>query len=88
MTTFAHTLQSLWQVLVIGLLFGAGVPIVVAFGIRFLAPAESAEVAPVRPPAQTAAGFACFAVAVVAVLLGIAWIMKDFLATDLGLHIF
>ena len=88
MTAFVHTVQSLWQVLAIGLLFGAGVPIVVAFGIRFLAPAEDAEAATVRGPAQTAAGYACFTVAVVSVLLGIAWIMKNFLATDLGIHIF
>ena len=88
MTTFVHTIQSLWQVLVIGLLFGAGVPIVVAFGIRFLAPAEGCRGRPVRRPLQTTAGYACFTVAVVAVLLGIAWIMKDFLATDLGIHIF
>jgi len=87
-TTFVHTIQSLWQVLVIGLVFGAGVPIVVAFGIRFLAPAEDVEVATVRRPLQTAAGYACFTVAVVAVVLGIAWIMKDFLAADLGIHIF
>ncbi|HEY5856375.1 MAG TPA: hypothetical protein VIW24_20650 [Aldersonia sp.] len=92
MTTIVHTIQSLWHVLAIGLLFGAGVPIVVAFGIRFLAPAEDAEVTgadvTARSPAQTAAGYACFTVAVVAVLLGIAWIMKNFLATDLGIHIF
>ena len=88
MTTFVHTIQSLWQVLVIGLLFGAGVPIVVAFGIRFLAPAEDVKVATVRRPLQTTAGYACFTVAVVAVVLGIAWIMKDFLATNLGIHIF
>ena len=88
MTTLVNTVQSLWQVLAIGLIFGAGVPIVVAFGIRFLSPTADAEVATARSPLQTVAGFACFTVAVVAVVLGIAWIMKDFLATDLGIHIF
>jgi hypothetical protein len=42
----------------------------------------------VRTPAAWIAGLACFAVVVVAIVAGILFIMKDFLAHDFGIHIF
>lgn len=38
MDLFMDTVDSLWQVMLIGLLLGAGLPAVFALGIRFLSP--------------------------------------------------
>jgi hypothetical protein len=88
---FKDTVDSLWQVVLIGLLFGAGLPALFALGIRILSlgtvpSADGSGV--VRTPAAWIAGLACFAVVVVAIVVGILFIMKDFLAHDFGIHIF
>lgn len=90
MDTFTKTLESLWQVLAIGLLFGAGIPIVFAFGIRFLSTGEVSADGTVsrRNPAATVAGYLCFAACLGTVVVGILFIMKSFLANDFGIHIF
>jgi hypothetical protein len=88
---FMDTVDSLWQVVLIGLLFGAGLPAVFALGIRFLSlgvtPSTDGNGA-ARTPTAWIAGSACFAVILVAVVAGILFIMKDFLAHDFGIHIF
>ncbi|MFC0451231.1 hypothetical protein [Rhodococcus jostii] len=90
MNLFMDTVDSLWQVVLIGLLFGAGLPAIFALGIRFLSPGvtTSADGSATRTPAASIAGLACFAVIVVAIVAGILFIMKDFLAHDFGIYIF
>ena len=100
METFVHTLDALWQILLVGIAFGAGVPLMFALGIRFLS-ASNGEIT--QGAAQgngiaqgtvnrnlrgrIAAGL-CFAVVLITVITGILFIMQDFLANDLGIHLF
>ncbi|MFD6061830.1 hypothetical protein [Rhodococcus wratislaviensis] len=91
MDVFLDTVDSLWRVVLIGLLFGAGLPAVFALGIRFLSPGATTTAdgnGATRTPAASIAGVACFAVIVAAIVAGILFIMKDFLAHDFGIHIF
>jgi hypothetical protein len=65
---------ALSKVLVVSLLFGAGIPALFAVGVRALAPAaDGADGTPgARPgPARRAVGVLCFAVVVAAVVLGV-----------------
>ncbi|MFC9763272.1 hypothetical protein [Rhodococcus jostii] len=91
MNLFMDTVDSLWQVVLIGLLFGAGLPAIFALGIRFLSLGVTTSAdghGATRTPAALFAGLACFAVVLVAIVAGILFIMKDFLAHDFGIHIF
>ena len=76
-------LHALWQILVVGILLGAGLPTLFALGIRALNTPRSV-VAPVtasnrasRRPSAVAIGAAslCFGLCVAAVLFGIAVII-------------
>jgi hypothetical protein len=104
METFTHTLDALWQVLVVGIAFGAGVPLMFACGIRFLAashdegaqagtsqgngtPHNTVSTTKRNVRGKIAAGL-CFAVVLITVITGILFIMQDFLANDLGIHLF
>lgn len=79
--TLSSTLDSLWQVIVVGLLLGAGVPGVFALGVRMLYGGplgldESGEPAHAAPTAaRRAVAYACFGVVVAAVVAGIAAII-------------
>jgi hypothetical protein len=67
-------LSGAWQVLLVGVLLGAGLPMFFAFGIRGVAAASggAAEVPPRRPnPWGWAVAVVCFAVVVIAVVVGI-----------------
>ena len=90
MQTFTDTLDSLWQVLLIGLAFGAGLPVLFAYGIRFLSPENVGTdgAAAKRSTLGAIAGTICMAIVVAAVVTGILFVMSDFLATDLGIHLF
>jgi hypothetical protein len=75
--------------------FGAGLPTIFAFGVRFLAPTTrvldrgTQEIALTqRSPLALVAGIVCMTVVVVGVVLGILFIMRNFLAHDLGIDIF
>ena len=72
-------LQAGAQVLFAALLLGAGLPVIFAFGMRSLAygAGGSAEVAvQAKPhPFGKVLAFACFGVVVVAIILGISWIV-------------
>jgi len=74
-------LDSGWQVLLVALVLGAGLPVVFALGIRALAwgTGGAAERAPgVRPhPAGRVAAVVCFAVVVLAVALGITVVVSS-----------
>lgn len=95
METLEHTLDSLWQVILVGLLLGAGLPALFAVGLRALAAGAAPDekqgattVTTVRTAAATAAAVLCFAIVVVAILAGILFIMKDFLDSTFGISVF
>lgn len=73
--------NSIWQVLAIGLLVGAGLPAIFAVGIRAMAAGAggSAEIdSSQRPnPVARVLGILCFAVVVGAILLGISIIVSS-----------
>ncbi|MET4049647.1 MULTISPECIES: hypothetical protein [unclassified Rhodococcus (in: high G+C Gram-positive bacteria)] len=95
METLTHTLDSLWKVVLVGLLLGAGLPAIFALGLRALAVGETPDDATgttqlrtTRPVAATAVAALCFAVVVLAIVAGILFIMKDFLDNTFGISVF
>ncbi|CAM2845497.1 hypothetical protein [Skermania piniformis] len=92
MHTLVANLSGLWKVTLAGLVLGAGLPAIFAFGIRFWS--EEYAIAPdgtrtaERNLAATAAAYLCFALVVGSVVVGILFIAKGFLASRLGIHIF
>lgn len=79
------------RVLLIGLLFGAGLPALFALGMR-LQSAGTGEVYGEAPgdrnPALTAAGWVLFGVVVAAVLTGVLWITRLSLYHYFGISLF
>jgi hypothetical protein len=83
MHNFGFALDSAWKVLVTCLVLGAGLPILFSLGIRSLAygaggeaAAEDSDVS--RPTPRrigTVAGYVCFAIVLLAVALGITFIV-------------
>ncbi|WP_032369749.1 hypothetical protein [Rhodococcoides fascians] len=95
METLKHTLDSLWQVVLVGLLLGAGLPAIFAFGLKALSVGEPSDEATAsgttrvaRSAVATAAAVLCFAVVVVAIVAGILFIMKNFLDSTFGISVF
>ena len=88
MDLLTNTANSLWQVVLVGLLFGAGLPALFALGLRSL----SAGIEPGTDGRPTTAGklgaAACFAVVLIAIIAGILMLMQDFLASSFGIHVF
>jgi hypothetical protein len=81
-----HALQGAAQVLLVGLLLGAGLPAVFALGIRALAWAEGgdAEVSNAPPqPLGRVLAYACFTLVAVGVLLGLAVIVSGGVGIEL-----
>jgi hypothetical protein len=64
---------ALVRVVLVSLLLGASIPAVFALGVRALA--TGADAGP-RPVVRTISGFACFALVVAAVVVGILSIVK------------
>ncbi|MFB9317377.1 hypothetical protein [Cryptosporangium minutisporangium] len=85
-------LEAAWKVLLIGLVLGAGLPTLFAFGIRAMAWGQGGEAevhaagaAAAGPhPVGRALGIACFALVVAAVLLGIAYVVGFGLGKELS----
>ena len=88
MHNLSLALDGAWRVLVAGLLLGAGLPMLFAFGIRALSlgagrAAQGATAPASSRPADTAhpigklVGGTCFAVVVVGIALGIAFIVAS-----------
>lgn len=94
MDLLTKTAESLWQVVAVGLLLGAGLPALFAFGLRLLGSAttttvdESGAVTTTRKPLAVAAATACFAIVVIAITTGILFVMSDFLDHTFGIHLF
>ncbi len=80
-------LTALWQILVVGLLAGAGLPAIFALGVRTLVPPEtqpvavgagSHDAAPVTAsPPRVAVAVLCFAVVVAAIAYGLYLIVSS-----------
>ncbi|MFE7741815.1 hypothetical protein [Nocardia sp. NPDC057455] len=91
MHTLVTNLNSLWKVVVAGLVLGAGLPMIFAIGVRFwsMAVTTDAGTGTVRRnhPALAVA-VACFALVVVAIVSGILYTAKAFIATRFGIHLF
>ena len=72
-------LQALWKILAVGLLLGAGLPVLFSVGIRAMAHgaggAAETGTATAPHPAGRVIGIACFAVVLVCVALGITFIV-------------
>lgn len=89
MELFTTTLNSLWKVLLIGLLLGAGLPALFAAGVRCLSWGSIHKSGPGAVRAfSTVGAVACFAVVLGAIVTGILFVMKNFLAHDFGIHLF
>jgi hypothetical protein len=83
MHNLGFALEGAWKVLLTGLLLGAGLPALFALGVRSLAYGavreaevhESGVTAAVTRPLGKVVGYALFVLVVLAVLLGIAFIV-------------
>ncbi|MGK8520876.1 hypothetical protein ACRS6B_04635 [Nocardia asteroides] len=91
MHTLVTNLNSLWKVTAAGLVLGAGLPMIFAIGVRFWSMAVTADAdtgAARRNYPVLAAAVTCFAVVVVAIVGGILYTAKAFLAARFGIHLF
>ncbi|MFC9896802.1 hypothetical protein ACFVMC_24220 [Nocardia sp. NPDC127579] len=87
MHTLTTNLKALWDVTVAALILGAGLPIVFAFGVRLWSSAATGDTTGRRYPALAGA-WACFAVVLAAIVAGILYTAKAFLAAKFGIHVF
>ena len=91
MDLLSKTVDSLWQVVAVGLILGAGLPAIFALGLRALdsgSTTDPATATTTRKPAAVVAAGACFAVVVVAIITGILFVMQGFLSHTFGIEIF
>ena len=90
MDLLTQTANSLWQVVLVGLLLGAGLPAVFALGLKSLS--AGARTNPDGTSTATTAGkvgaVACFAVVLIAIIAGILMLMQGFLESSFGIHVF
>lgn len=86
MNLLTDTIDSLWQVILVGLLLGAGLPSLFAFGVRSLNTGRNADGTASRPGILVAG--MCFAVVAVAIVAGILMLANDFIAGTFGIEIF
>jgi hypothetical protein len=83
MNNVGFALDGAWRVLLASIILGAGLPVLFALGIRSLAWGaggdaevhESGVTAPTPRPVGTVLGWACFAVVLLGVALGITFIV-------------
>ncbi|MFB7876591.1 MULTISPECIES: hypothetical protein [unclassified Nocardia] len=90
MQTVITNLGSLWEVVLAAVVFGAGVPTVFAFAVRWWAQAETvdAEGRVRRNYPALAGALLCLVVIVVVVIAGILFTAKAFIAHQFGIHLF
>ncbi|MEV6767773.1 hypothetical protein AB0N05_03995 [Nocardia sp. NPDC051030] len=86
MHTFLSNLSDLWRVTLAALVFGAGLPTVFAVGIRYRAQIDDGATGTARQTALAISAL-CFAVVMIAVVVGVLFIARSFLATRLGIHL-
>lgn len=86
------TFTALLRVLVVGLIFGAGLPAIFAVGVRLLGVGRGsvgADGTAVRArPAALGVSYALFAAIAVVAFLGVLWITKGSLKHYLGIEVF
>lgn len=90
MHTFDAIVKSLGEVTLIALILGAGLPLIFAVGVRFWS-METATVngAPAeRNPVAQAIAYVCFAIVIIAVLVGILYVAKDFISHTFDVQLF
>ncbi|MCK7637460.1 hypothetical protein [Corynebacterium pygosceleis] len=83
----ATLISDLLQVILAGLVLGAGLPALFAVGVRLASPAAHSATQTVPTWRKGLAGL-CFAVIVGSIILGIMWITKGVLHDSFGLDIF
>jgi hypothetical protein len=91
MDLLSKTVDSLWQVVAVGLILGAGLPAIFALGLRALdsgSTTDPATATTTRKPVAVIAAGACFAVVIVAIIAGILFVMQGFLSHTFGIEIF
>ncbi|GAD83612.1 hypothetical protein [Nocardia asteroides] len=90
MHTVMTNLSSLWEVVLAALVFGAGVPAVFAFAVRWWGRAETvdAEGNVQRNHVALAGALLCVIVIVVVVISAILFTAKAFIAHQFGIHLF
>ncbi|QCQ92298.1 hypothetical protein [Rhodococcus sp. SGAir0479] len=85
MDTVTKTADALWQVVLVGLLFGAGLPAVFALGLKSLAAGTGSGADGSPSTAGKIGAVACFAVVLIAIAAGILMLMWKFLTTTFGI---
>ncbi|QLY32306.1 hypothetical protein [Nocardia huaxiensis] len=86
MQTFLSNLEDLWQVTLAALLFGAGLPTIFALGIRHRARIDDGATGSARTMSIMVSA-TCFGVVMIAVVVGVLFIARGFLASRLGIHL-
>lgn len=86
MHLLTDTLNSLWQVVAVGLLFGAGLPAIFALGLKSLS--LQGEGSTGTGSVGKVGAYLCFAVVLVTIFAGILLLMKNFLASTFGIDVF
>ncbi len=84
MHTFAVSVEAYWRIVVVAFLFGAGLPLIFAFGIRFWS-ADDGTLVGERNSATRVAAYLCFGLVAVAVAVGLLFIARDFIGHQLGI---
>ncbi|ONM47572.1 hypothetical protein [Nocardia donostiensis] len=90
MQTLITNLNALWQVTAAALLLGAGLPIVFAVGVRCWSSAETVDDEGVvrRNYPALAGAVGCLLLVLGAVVTGILYTARAFIAARLGIHLF
>ncbi|GAA5048892.1 hypothetical protein [Nocardia callitridis] len=91
MHTLITNLNALWQVTLAGLILGAGLPMIFAVGVRFwsiAAPVTEAGRAGQRAYPALLVALLCFGLVLAAIVVGILYTAKAFIAAKLGIHLF
>ncbi|MEU0545226.1 hypothetical protein ABZ319_35675 [Nocardia sp. NPDC005978] len=86
MQTFLSNLSDLWEVVLAALVFGAGLPAIFAYGVRCRAAVDSGASGTTRQLNQALSAL-CFAVVMIAAVVGVVFIARGFLADRLGIHL-
>ena len=95
MEVLTHALAAIWQVLVVGLLLGAGLPALFALGMRSLSAGRRAgadgHLRTDAPPVSTLGkigAIVCFGLVVLTALFGITVIVFNDRALEAAAHLF
>lgn len=91
MTQILAALDAAWRILAVGLILGAGLPALFAFGVRTLAwgtggdaEVHDADTLPPPHPVGRVIGYLIFTLVILVVLLGIGYIVAHGLGYDLA----